>query len=168
MSMTDAIPYIDFSKLTPISHMFGDDFEETQQLAALFEEAELYLSSFDWCEGVKQAYFGLGVSDFIGIFLFEFMPPARGTGNFLWVVAGDIPPAHLGIDHCPDPTLALDAYIGEMKNWCNAVLAGGAAACTFNVNLAATLENARDVLRRITLLDTVVLAHYKQESGTAS
>lgn len=48
--------------------MFGEDFEQTQELVALFEEAELYLSSFRWCDGIKKAYFGLGVSDFVGIF----------------------------------------------------------------------------------------------------
>lgn len=95
MSLTDFYLSIDFSKLTPIEDMFGGDFEETQQLTVLFEEAELYLSSFNWCQGIKSVYFGLGVSGIIGIFLFEILPSESSVDRYFWVVAGDTPPAHL-------------------------------------------------------------------------
>lgn len=147
MSETDLNLSIDFSKLTPIEHMFGDDHEETQQLAALFEEAELYLSSFGWCEGIKRVYFGLGVSDFIGIFLFEILPSEAHRERYLWVVAGDVPPAHLATDQCPDPICALSAYIDAMRKRCNAI------------------ENAHELTRKVTLLESVVLKHYNQESA---
>ncbi|WP_342116075.1 hypothetical protein [Pseudoduganella sp. OTU4001] len=139
MSKTDLPLGIDFSKLTPIEHMFGDDFEETQQLAALFEEAELYLASFAGCEAIKRAYFGLGVSDFIGIFLFEFLPKDESKERFLWVVTGDVPSACLAADTCPDPTSALRAYIEHARGMCN--------------------------VRSVTLLETVVLKHYTQDSA---
>jgi hypothetical protein len=113
--MTSTDQAIDFSKLTPVEMIFGDDFEETQQLVALFEEAELYLNSFAWCQGVKNVYFGLGVSDFIGIFLFEVIPSEDERDRFHWVVAGDVPPACLAIANCPDPEFALKGYIEEMK-----------------------------------------------------
>lgn len=113
--MTSPDLAIDFSKLTPVELMFGEDFEQTQRLAALIEEAELYLNSFAWCGDVKKAYFGLGVSDFIGIFLFEVVPPAEERERYHWVVAGDVPPAHLAVTNCPDPAFALKGYIEEMK-----------------------------------------------------
>jgi hypothetical protein len=102
--------------------MFGEDLEEAQQLTALCEEAELYLASFAWCDGIRNAYFGLGVSDFVGIFLFEILPSDASRGSFHWVVAGDIPPASLSVDRCSDSALALRLYIEEMKSWCQAVL----------------------------------------------
>ena len=144
---------IDYSKLTPIESMFGEDFEETQQLAALFEEAELYLTSFSWCEGIKSAYFGLGVSDFIGIFLFEIVAAASSPGSHIWVVAGDIPPAHLMVDECPSPAFALKAYIQKMKDWCGSAFNSG--------NIDAVEE--RQLMHRIALLDNEVLSHYRQE-----
>jgi len=113
--MTSSDLAIDFSKLTPVELMFGDDFEEAQQLAALFEEAELYLNSFAWCESVKNVYFGLGLSDFIGIFLFEVVPSAGEPDRYHWVVAGDVPPAHFASTNCPDPAFALKGYIEEIR-----------------------------------------------------
>lgn len=141
--MPDVNPSIDFSKLTPIEFMFGKDFEETQQLAALFEEAELYLSSFAWCRGVRKAYFGLGVADFIGIFLFELMPSEDSRDRFLWVVAGDVPPAYLAAESYPNSAFALQGYIQRMKS-----------------ELASADCNAaqqRELMRRIMLLDSEVL-----------
>lgn len=144
--MTSADAVIDFSKLTPVELMFGDDFEQTQQLTALLEEAELYLASQAWCESVKKAYFGLGVSDFIGIFLFEVASYDGARDGFYWVVAGDTPPAHLAIEDCPGPAFALRAYIEKMSQ-----LRSG----------DAVLE--RELMRRIELLDSEVLSHYREE-----
>jgi len=149
----DSAQAIDFSKLTPIELMFGEDFEEAQQLAALCEEAELYLASFGWCQGVKKAYFGLGVSDLIGIFLFELMSSEDAQDKFLWVVAGDFPPACLATDNCPNPAIALREYIQKMKHWCSKALAEG----------KIDAEQERNLMRRITLLGSEVLSHYRDE-----
>lgn len=160
--MTDFYLSIDFSKLTPIEDMFGGDFEETQQLTVLFEEAELYLSSFNWCQGIKSVYFGLGVSDIIGIFLFEILPSESSVDRYFWVVAGDTPPAHLPTVDCPNSVLALDSYIGRTRRWCESVLAGARLEGKSHVNLAQTAANARDLMERVRLLDSVILEHYRQ------
>ena len=151
--MNLAAPSIDFSKLVPIESMFGNDFEETQQLTALFEEAELYLASFGWCQGIRSAYFGLGVSDFIGIFLFELTPSEGLRDKYLWVVAGDIPPAYLVTDDCPNSAIALQRYIEKMKDGCAKVAAAG----------RGDVEQQRELMRRIALLDSEVLSHYREE-----
>lgn len=140
--MTESGVSIDFSKLTPIESMFGEDFEEAQQLTALFEEAQLYLCSFGWCKGIKRAYLGLGVSDFIGIFLFELIASEESQGKFLWVVSGDIPPAHFSAEGCPSSILALKEYVEQMTSRCD-----------------ATHWNA--LLRRIQMLDSEALSHYQ-------
>lgn len=151
--MTDSAQAIDFSKLTPIELMFGEDFEAAQQLAALCEEAELYLASFGWCKGVKKAYFGLGVSDFIGIFLFELMASEEVQDKFRWVVAGDLPPACLTTNNCPSPVFALQEYIVEMKNWCSTALDEG----------KIDAEQESDLRHRISLLGSEILDHYRDE-----
>ncbi len=140
--MTSSYVEIDFSKLTPVETMFGEDFEQTQQLAALFEEAELYLSSFPWCEAVKNVYVGLAVSDFIGIFLFEVLASDESIGRFHWVVAGDTPPARLCAKSFPNAALALKAYIEEMTE-----------------RYGEAQE--RDLMRRIGLLNSEVLNRYR-------
>ena len=132
---------IDFSKLTPIESMFGEDFEQTQELVALFEEAELYLSSFSWCERIKKAYFGLGVSAVIGIFLFEIEHSEESADSFHWVVSGDVPSACIAAADCPNPAFVLHKYVGELKNACR------------NQNFSRT----------IALLDRVILNEYKDE-----
>lgn len=152
---------IDFSKLTPIECMFGEDFEQTQELVALFEEAELYLSSFRWCDGIKKAYFGLGVSDFVGIFLFEIEPSEETVDRFHWVVAGDVPPACIASTDCANSVFALRQYIGEMRDWCNSVLSGEDHGSPVNARVAA--DSARNLMKRITLLDTVILDQYRDE-----
>lgn len=142
--MTNPDLQIDFARLTPIEAMFGEDLEETQQLTALFEEAELYLMSFGWCKGIRRAYFGLGVSDFIGVFLFEVMRADDGGDRYLWVVAGDIPSAHLSTRDRPNSVSALEAYVRDLEVRC-------------------VDSGARDLMRRVALLDTEVLRHYRNE-----
>lgn len=154
---------IDFSKLTPIEFMFGEDFEQTQELVALFEEAELYVSSLRWCDHVKKAYFGLGVSDFIGIFLFEIEPPEDTMGRFHWVVTGDVPTACFSADDCPNSAFALHKYIGEMKNRFNSVCVGVAADCIHFLNEDAADQRPHDFMKKIAFLDTVILDLYKDE-----
>lgn len=121
--------------------MFGADFEQTQELVALFEEAELYLSSFRWCERVKQAYFGLGVSAFVGVFLFEIEPSEEGVDSFHWVVSGDVPPAHIAVADCPNPVVVLQKYVEEMKN----------------------RRPAHELAAKVTLLDTEILNWYRDQ-----
>lgn len=149
--MSPAEAKIDFSKLVPIELMFGEDIEETQQLVALFEEAELYLASFGWCAGVRKAYFGLGVSDFIGIFLFELTPNEGLRDRYLWVVSGDVPPAYLVTDDCPNSVHALQRYIQKMNDYCAKASAAG----------RVDAGQLRELMRRIALLDSEVLSHYK-------
>jgi hypothetical protein len=155
---------IDFSRLTPVGSMFGEDLEEAQQLTALCEEAELYLASFAWCDGIRNAYFGLGVSDFVGIFLFEILPSDASRGSFHWVVAGDIPPASLSVDRCSDSALALRLYIEEMKSWCQAVLEERPVGQAIHVNLPATVANARELMERMASLESVVLSNCRLTS----
>lgn len=154
---------IDISKLTPIELMFGEDLEQTQELVALFEEAELYISSFVWCERIKAAYFGLGVSAFIGIFLFEIEPSEESAGRFHWVVSGDVPPACIATADCPNPALALHKYIGQKKDWCETVLNGASADPERSASVESAVEAAQELMKRISLLDTVVLNQYRDE-----
>ena len=154
---------IDFSKVTPIESMFGEDFEQAQELVALFEEAELYLSSFGWCDRIKRAYFGLGVSAFIGIFLFEIEPTDDSVARFHWVVSGDVPSACITTTDCPNPAFALRKYITQMKGWCNTVLDGYAEAPVFEVDTTGKVVGIGDLMDRISLLDKVILDQYRKE-----
>lgn len=154
---------IDFSKLTPIEFMFGGEFEQTQEIVALFEEAELYLSSFRWCDGIKKAYFGLGVSDFVGIFLFEIEPSEEAVERFHWVVAGDVPPACIAGTECRNSAFALHKYIGALRDWCNTELSKEPNASLPPPGVTSAADGVHTLLGRIKLLDTVILEQYRDD-----
>ncbi|WP_374545526.1 hypothetical protein [Rhodoblastus sp.] len=154
---------IDVSKIVPLDSMHGEDAEETEQLNALFQEAKAYLESFNWCYKVVAAYFGLGFANLIGIFLFEIIPTSKSVDSLVWVVVGDIPPAYLVVDNAPNPACALDAYIGEMSKWVNAVEAGLPVDNLIPVNVATTKENASRLHKRLQFLDREIVALYKDD-----
>ena len=94
---------MDIGKLTPSADLRGDSDEDTQLLRSMLEEAQTFLTSFDWCKRVEASYFGLGVGGVVAVFLFHILPAHSGVDDSLWVVAGDLPAAYLVVDESPDP-----------------------------------------------------------------
>ncbi len=154
---------IDLTKLTPSAATRGEDENEAELLKQTFREAEQYLLSFDWCRGVVDSYLGIGVGGVIGVFLFRIVPSKEDVDEWLWVVAGDVPPAYITIDCAPNPACALDAYIGEMEKWVNAASAGKSVANLIPVNISATAENARRLQTRLDFLDKQILSKYSHD-----
>ena len=81
-------------QVVPIEEMKGNGEEDTVLLKAMLEEAANYLKSHKWCPEIEETYFGFGVGGIIAVFLFKFKKKIEGTDDFLWVVAGDLPPAY--------------------------------------------------------------------------
>ncbi len=148
---------IDFSKLRPIDGVKGEDEEETKQFLTLYQEAKSFLSKFSWCVEIRNSYFGGGVADIVGVFLFEIMPSKPEVDSFLWVVVGDIPPAYLVTDNTSDASHALEGYIEEMERWGNAVEKGMALNDIIPVNAEPTLENAQRLRWRLEFISREIL-----------
>jgi hypothetical protein len=154
---------IDFSKLIPIDSMVGEDKDETAQFGILYSNAKMFIESFRWAGKVKTVLFGLGVADIVGVFLFEIIPNSEDVDPFIWVAVGDIPPAYLVTDETPNPACALDAYIGEMNKWVDAVFAGKPISNLIPVNGAPTIENARQLKKKLEFLDKEILSYYSDD-----
>jgi len=103
--------------VVPGDQMRGDDEEDTTLLLELLERAKSYLFSFDWCSGVKKAYFGDGVGGVVAVFLMQTLPSKPNVDEWLWVVEGDLPSACFVTDDLKNPHDVLKAYISHREKW---------------------------------------------------
>jgi len=153
---------IDYSKLFDIASVAGEDDEETQELNKLCDDAQRFVRAFRWHGEIKRVLFGLGIGGIVGVFLVELAPASPDIDSILWVVVGDLPPAYLVTDEAPEPDLALEAYIREMRLWVEAVKEGRDVADLIPVNARPTIENAVDLEKRLALLETEIIPWYRQ------
>ncbi|MFA5142865.1 MAG: tetratricopeptide repeat protein [Candidatus Omnitrophota bacterium] len=157
--MNDRAKEINFSELLPISKMKGDGREDTARLKEMHKEAVNYITSFSWCKKIEEKYFGLGVGDIIGIYLFKIQPSKSDINKWVWVVVGDLPPAYLVVDRSPDPASALNSYIREMDEWVQAVKKGKPVDGLIPVNAPPTAENAKLLKTRLKFLKKEILPY---------
>jgi hypothetical protein len=148
---------IDFSALTFIREMRGENPEDTLMLKSMADEAQRYLLSFSWCKQIKTVWFGWGIGGICAVFLFEILPAATNVDSWLWVVLGDLPSAYLVVDECPGPIEALNTYIELMQEWVDAVHEGKPTDGCIPVNAPPTAENADLLERRLTFLKEKLL-----------
>jgi len=148
---------IDYSELTDIELMTGEDDEETKELHAVYAKARTFIGSFKWCAGIKKAYFGLGAANVVAIFLFELIPVGESVDSLLWIVVGDIPPAYIVTDDAPNPESALAVYISLMRKWISAAKLGKSVKNLIPVDAPPTAENANDLERRLEFLEEEIL-----------
>jgi hypothetical protein len=148
---------VDLYGLTPIARMIGEDEEETAQLKKLHLDARKYLQGFTWCNAITSEYFGAGVADIVGIFLFEISNASSEIDSLLWIIVGDIPPAYLVLDQIKTPVAALKRYIELRREWTEAIKHGRSLKGLMPVNAGPTLENARDLEVRLSFLEQEIL-----------
>lgn len=153
---------VDYSKLFDIDALGDGDEEEAQELKKLHDEALRYIGSFRWSGEIKRVLFGMGIGGVVGVFLFELEPAEPDVDPILWVVVGDLPPAYLVTDEAPEPDIALEAYISQMRHWVAMVKAGGDLSDAIPVNAPPTLENATDLDGRLNMLETHIIPWYRQ------
>lgn len=143
---------VDFSLLTSLNAMRGEDRTDSRLLKQMSKEAERYLLSFDWCRQIKARWFGWGVGGVCAVFLFEILPVTKGVDRWLWVVVGDLPPAYLVVDGIPTPLKALETYIELMQEWVDAAHEGKSTDDCIPVNVPATVENGDLLSRRLAFI----------------
>lgn len=71
----------------------------------------------------------------------------------LWVVAGDLPTAHLVTDEIPDFKEALLSYVYHMREWTKAVKSGKSTDDCFPVRALPSLENANLLDSRLDFIE---------------
>lgn len=154
---------IDFTKVSSIDEMMGDDAEDTRLLNEMALEAKKFLTEFKWCKSIKNQYFGLGVGGVVGVFLFEIVTNKNDIDSYIWVINGDLPPLYLTTDDAPNPACALDSYIGAMEDWAKAAIEGVSVSDLVPVDAKPTKQNGELLLKRLKFLDEEILKFYMED-----
>ena len=149
----------------PLSEVAGDTPEETSFLLDLAESARKYLTSFRWCQSVREMYFGDGIGKIVGLFLCHIVASEKGVDDWLWVIVGDVPPAYLVTDECKNPAEALDSYIEEMSKWIELAREGKSSSEVIPVNVPATPENAEKLHVRLEMIGQFLRPSLEPPSG---
>mgnify|MGYP001551340044 CR=1 FL=1 len=99
----------------------------------------------------------------VGGFLFKIQPLRQHVDEWVWVLVGDLPPAYITCEECPNAACALDGYIGAMQEWIEAAEAGKSVEDLIPVNVPATFENAQNLKSRLLMLDERILSLYQDD-----
>ena len=163
--MTGDLPV---SGVIPILEMTGEDDEETQRLREMEQRARDFISDFEWCEEIRDFYFGAGVGDVFAVFLAHIRPAQPSVDEYLWIVVGDFPSAYLVTDDCANPREALEGYIWEMRKWVDLAREGRSSDDVIPVNVPATPERAESLESRLDTLEQKVIPIWFSSPGDSS
>jgi hypothetical protein len=128
-----------------------------------YERARKYIESYDFCAGIKEAYVAMLYPGIIAMYLFKI--ENRSTfGEWVWVIVGDIPPAVFSPSVGRTPGMVLDAYLGEMDVWVEAVNEGKPVDKLIPVNAPPTKEYADMLLGRLEFIgERILMEEYKDD-----
>ena len=142
------LPPIDLSALAPLDEATGEDDRETEAIRRLSGEARSYLVRQPWCRSTSDGYYGTGLDDKLGVFLFRVQVHDASVPEWIWVVAGDLPPLYIGAEDASTAQEALDGYVGAIQGWIDAVQHGGSLADAPPVDVEPTREHAEMLASR--------------------
>lgn len=122
---------------------------DPEEDAALLEreiEARNFIASFPWAKPIASIELAIGFSWMIVVFLVRFTEPIRWPSGEvdeeLWVVVGDLPPAHFATDDSPNTAEAIETYCQFMDGWIEHVRAGISVAECYPVRMPPTAVHA--------------------------
>jgi hypothetical protein len=142
--------------LPPARDLQGISDYETQWLLSYLDQARACVESFAWCTEVRDERFGVGLGGVMAVFLLEVLVKGRSR-EWLWVVAGDLPPAYFSLARAAEPGEALHVYCELIERWVEAVERGTLDRDVFPLGVeptaavAATLRAKLATVRRIVL-----------------
>ena len=144
---------MDVKGVTPLDQVAAEDDQERAAIIRLADEAGSYLAGHRWVASVRETYYGTGFDDRIGTFLFRIKPAEPEVPEWVWVVAGDLPPLYIGLEDAATATEALDGYVGAMQSWIDAVRAGRSVEEEAPVAVEPTRENADQLQSRLDFIE---------------
>jgi hypothetical protein len=147
--------------VVPIEQMSGEDKEESRRLQEMAIEARDFLTNFQWCNAIREEYFGGGCGKIIAVFFFRIEPSLPDVDEWLWVVVGDLPPAYLVTDDCQTPSQALESYIYEMSKWVKLAKRWRKSEQVIPVSAPATPEYAEMLEGRLKILRKVAIPAFR-------
>lgn len=153
----------DLSKAIKFSRYISSKPEHAAEIETMYQEAKEFLEFYDWCTVIKDSFIGMIYPGVVAVFLFEIESSRPDVDDWIWVVVGDLPPAYLTTEECPNPASALDGYIGAMQEWVKAAREGAPIIGLIPVNVPATKANAMSLKIRLDFLDERILSKYKDD-----
>ena len=153
----------DLSKVVEWSKYLAAQQEDIAEMNSMYQEAVEFLELYDWCSEIKESFIGILYSGIVAVFLFRIVPSRMDVDQWIWVIVGDLPPAYLTTDECPNPATALDGYIGAMLEWVDAAQKGKSVAELIPVNVPATKKHAKMLKTRLEFLDERILSEYQDD-----
>jgi hypothetical protein len=151
------------SKVVEWSKYLATQQEDVAEMNSMYQEAREFLEFYDWCSEIKESFIGMLYPGIVAVFLFKIVPSRQDVDEWIWVIVGDLPPAYLTTDECPNPATALDGYVGAMLAWVDAAQKGKSVAELIPVNVLATKENAKMLKTRLDFLDERILSEYQDD-----
>jgi hypothetical protein len=153
----------DLSKVMSWSTFLKSDYNDKDGGKELYLRAKSFLELYDWCRGIKESYVGMIYPEILGIFLFNIIP-GEDVREWIWAVVGDIPPALLPLAAGENPAMVLDAYLGEMQRWVDAVRAGKSISGLLPVNAPPTKEYAEMLGSRLEFIgEEILMTEYEDD-----
>lgn len=169
--MTKKTPDVDMDTVLHM-HLFLDDLQyqiQDNEDLLEYELATEYTSrAMDLVEeypkfkDIGQVYIAGMHPGIIGIFLIS-LKDTMNNEQWAWVIIGDIPPALFSVGAGRNPAQVLDAYLGEMAEWCDAVREGKPLDGLVPVNAPPTKERADKLYSRLEFIGKRILEEYYQK-----
>lgn len=154
-----------------VSKLASSNIEESAELLELASEARAFLLAHKWCKEVREGFFDRGFSK-VAVFLFQ-IDPAPPADPEVWVIVGDLPPAYIDTQTCPNGAAALDGYVGAVREWAEAVLSRQGTHGLIPIVKRGSLEPlqpsadlAQLLLARMDFIDRELLAGWADELDT--
>jgi len=147
------------SRLVPSEEISGDDETDTKLLREMAINATRYIESFSWCDAVLDSYFGGGVGGIFAVFFFHILPNRAEVDPWIWIMAGDIPSAHLPLTDCGSPAEAFRIYLVGMTKWVELARNGETGTAKQGVppvDVPATPEWAEKLNQKLSVLASIV------------
>lgn len=139
----------DIASYVPFDRVTGDDAEDDRAIRELLARAENFIAAQSWNSRPTERYLAFGIGGVIAVCLFRMTPPVFGTDEYIWVVAGDMPPAYFVTDCAMNAHDALLTYCELMDAWVVAVEAGRSLDEVFPVAAEPTAEHAAMLRSRL-------------------
>lgn len=149
--------------MAPLETINPSNLKDKLSFYDLSKEAKEFLLGHKWCKRIKEGYLDIGVEGIFAVFYFEIEPADPSIDKQLWVIVGDLPPAYIVVEDNPNGACALDAYIGEMKEWVEAAKRGESVENLIPVNVPPNKEYAKMLEERLKFLEKKILSEYKDE-----
>jgi hypothetical protein len=160
---------LDTSKMIRIQDLPNSGLEDAAELEEMAREATEFLRSHHWCLSIKEGFLDRGWAGILAVFYYE-IAPAGSADSSVWVITGDLPPAYLDIQTCPNGAAAIDGYVGAMQEWVEHVRRGESVDGLIPVRrrnslapVTPSLEYADMLAKRLDFIDKRILPQFEAE-----